>query len=794
MQELRSPLQQGRRVIVRDEPWLVVDAERFDDVAVVALRGVGPDNLGETMSVLSPFDAVRAPKHQTQIVPRPRRETLQAAVSAISGAAEWSNCWTAAQAAIELRAWQLAPARAVLNGACRVLIADEVGLGKTIEALLIFTELRARGLARRILVLTPASIRDQWAHEARSRFGLSATVFDQISLAAATAALPIGVNPWVTAPLIITSIDLVKRPEVRAALDEVAPDVLIVDEAHHLTPGTDRGAVVADLATRTPWVVLLTATPHSGDDAAFRYLCGLGAASSDTSDLTTFRRRSQDVRGGPPRRIHRIAVATTAEERALLDETVAYAIAVWSGPGGSGARLVASVIARRAASWAGAARHTLERRLALIAGTIASELQPGLPWEDCSDEAGLDDETLATPGLAARNDETAWLQRLIVLAGRAAAQSSKLNLIRRLLRRTREHVLIFSEYRDVALSIAAGLRDLASVAVLHGALTPAERQHVTASFNGGCLRVLVATDAAGEGVNLQCRCRLVINVELPWSPLRLEQRIGRVDRIGQTRRVHALHLAHRDSFEDTVLARLDARRARAEREAETRGVASGDGVAAAILGDRAIALDDRAALPTFGIGFDEPRDAVVAEHLRVFAANPGGEWSADALVTTAPPGRASRSAAVILLFGVDVVDGRQQIVQRDVVALRLACPSAAGGLSMSRVRLLLRRDDVHRAISARMENRLAAADHSVSRIAVGLDARIAALRAAISRRHSPQPIQTSLFDRREEQRSRAREAAVSRWMAHLDRHHEAARSLPVLTAQPPRLVAAWIGE
>ena len=206
-----------------------------------------------------------------------RDAVLRVAAAAIAGSASWSDCWTAGSARIDLRPWQLEPARAAIAGASRLLLADAVGLGKTIQAGLILAELMARGLAQRILILTPASLRAQWASELSAKFGLVAAVFDHSALAEAAANLPVGVNPWKTASIVVSSIDLVKRPEVRSALDEVPFDALVVDEAHHLTPGTDRSAVVVDLAGRTPWVVLATATPHSGDEAAYRFLHSIGA-------------------------------------------------------------------------------------------------------------------------------------------------------------------------------------------------------------------------------------------------------------------------------------------------------------------------------------------------------------------------------------------------------------------------------------------------------------------------------------------------------------------------------------
>ena len=171
--------------------------------------------------------------------------------------------------------------------------------------------------------------------------------------------------------------------------------------------------------------------------------------------------------------------------------------------------------------------------------------------------------SLAVAGLDDRSREIAWLERLVLLAAAASARSSKVDVVRRLLQRTHEPLIVFSEYRDVVRTVSSRIADLSTVAVLHGGLSAAERRHQLAAFTQGRARTLVTTDAAGEGLNLQARCRLVVNLELPWNPLTLEQRIGRVDRLGQKRRVHAIQLLHRQSFEEIVAARFEERRARA---------------------------------------------------------------------------------------------------------------------------------------------------------------------------------------------------------------------------------------
>ena len=172
---------------------------------------------------------------------------------------------------------------------------------------------------------------------------------------------------------------------------------------------------------------------------------------------------------------------------------------------------------------------------------------------------------LAAPGLADRARERRWLGALADAAAAAAGDERKIAALVRLIRRAREPAIVFTEYRDTLERVAEAIARLAPVARLHGgAHAPGARRGARA-LRRRRARVLVATDAAGEGLNLQARCRWVIDFELPWTPARLEQRVGRVDRIGQTRRVHALHLVARDTAEALVVSRLVARAGRARR-------------------------------------------------------------------------------------------------------------------------------------------------------------------------------------------------------------------------------------
>jgi superfamily II DNA or RNA helicase len=555
------PIQAGATVRVRGELWRLARTDSFERCSVLTLEGRDSSNRGGRLRVLTPFDRL-SPVRSGRWRQRRRRAVLASALAAVATARPAGGIWTAAQAAIDLHAYQLAPAMAVLAGATRLLLADGVGLGKTIQAGLILAELRERGWVERALIVCPAGLRSGWIAELSSRFGIDAVTFDQDGVAETVASLPPGVNPWTTAPTAVVSIDFIKRADVLAAALAVPFDVLIVDEAHHLTPGTERGRAVEQLARQTPWCVFASATPHSGDQAAFDFLCSIGAHADP---IAIFRRSRVDAGVAGCRRTHALPVRSGAAEAWLLAAVDRYAEAIWGARGRTdpGAQLLAIMLARRAASSVLAIERTLARRLSILHGQREAT-QSRLPWEE-EDTDAEDPILLSLSGLDDPSEEKATVAALVA-AARSCGPGSKIRRALRIAARVREPVIVFTEFRDtvdaVLSCVPAGLR----AAGLHGAMATPERQQVVAAFNTGDLDLLVATDAAGEGLNLHHRCRLVIDLELPWNPLRLEQRVGRVDRLGQQRRVHAVRLFHPGGIEARVLGHLRARQRRADLE------------------------------------------------------------------------------------------------------------------------------------------------------------------------------------------------------------------------------------
>jgi superfamily II DNA or RNA helicase len=610
----------GDLVCVREGVWRVMEVRAFARGHAAAaldtggltrtrvLRLIGADALNrwQPCTLLEPFDRPR----RVDAVTAPRvvsRARWIRTCAALIGASPPAGCPAAiADAQVTLMPHQIDPVLTVLGGhASRLLLADAVGLGKTIQASLLLRELRTRGCGGRVLILVPSGLRDQWRQELSHRAGLRADIIDAAALVARTRELPPDVNPWSLPGILIVSLDFIKQPSVLHGASAIVWDLLIVDEAHNLAEGTGRLAAADLLARHSRHVVLLTATPHHGSDDAFATLCRIGQLherrqideqgqiqiheqSHEHGDpIAIFRRTRRTIGLGRTRKVHVLRVTPTKQERWLHALLARYTGRVEREHGsittGGAAVLAMSVLLKRASSSAASLERSLRRRLVLLDGSALPvpdvPSQPTLPFGNESDECdGCDDDlpdgepshVLGAPGLRSARVERAWLTLLIEASRNAARAESKPRALARFLRRCREPALIYTEYRDTLTHLARTLSATSSSAgdqrdqpaMLHGGSSANERRTALARFAAGDARVLLTTDAAGEGLNLHHRCRLIINIEIPWNPNRLEQRIGRVDRLGQTRTVHAIHLVGAGTPEEQMLTRLTGRVAR----------------------------------------------------------------------------------------------------------------------------------------------------------------------------------------------------------------------------------------
>jgi superfamily II DNA or RNA helicase len=654
----------GDIVRARQRTWRVTDIRSYDGCRVLGLTETRT-KAGLRRELLTAFDHVEVVREPSTVPRRVSRSRWRRAVRALFARSGLPGLLRTADAArIDILPYQLEPAVAVLRGdGCRLLIADEVGLGKTIQACLLIAELRGRGSAERVLVLAPPGLRDQWHRELRDRFQIDGAIVDFRSVRERLCTIPPDVNPWATWRVAIASVDYVKRPEVLRAVLEANWDVVVVDEAHCVANDGERRQAAAALAARAAYVISLTATPHSGNAAAFESLCSLG---SQNDRLLIFRRSRHVLVAHARRHIHRLHVRSTALERRMLARLEAFKRAL-EEEHVDGARdmwIALAVLHKRAYSSAHALHLSVIRRLNVVRAPLPG-VQMQLPLVDCGEAS--DDEAPdwhASLALADPDRERRLLSALAHAAASATQSESKILAIRRLLRRIDEPAIVFTEYRDTLAWLARQLSEPALQ--LHGGLSRRERLAAVDAFTRGDARLLLATDAAGEGLNLHHRCRVVINLELPWNPMRLEQRIGRVDRIGQQRAVHAFHLVGANTGETTLLDELRARIARAQ---ATIGAAD--------------PLDGALDTPLDGVLGSERVD-VRAEVSRLHLARALGvtndEHKRPLVVKSRSKTRTRLGGRTLSLWESEVTDGDERPISSHVVGVTgpIACEDVAG--------------------------------------------------------------------------------------------------------------------
>ncbi len=394
--------------------------------------------------------------------------------------------------------------------------------------------------------------------------------------------------------------------------------------------------------------------------------------------------------------------------------------------------------------------------------------QLSLPLED-EDQLGEDNEPesiLGAPGLADATDERLWLEAIIDAAGEAARRESKIARLIRLLSRIKEPAIVFTEYRDTLTRIQDAVRDChPDISMLHGGLTATERSAVQRRFNQeGSL--LLATDAAAEGLNLHSRCRTVIHFELPWSPARLEQRTGRVDRIGQSRVVHEIVLVASDTAERLVLAPLARRAARAARFGSDRprllAALSESRVAAAVMEGTPVepataSLDSQTVHPPGSLrtsaSLEADRLADLRSWQRSAARRPVFAIPAtvlDATTRSLPPG-----IVHVCTLALTAQDGAN--VHHEIVAVHRAVDVRAVR-TPAEVRAVIASIDLDRlapSLMAIFRDRLEQVGDSCARVAAALSDREHVIgSAAVSA--ARQLVQAGLFDRRTIRASRDR--------------------------------------
>jgi SNF2 family DNA or RNA helicase len=439
---------------------------------------------------------------------------------------------------------QIAAVKTVLNRMRgRALLADEVGLGKTVEAAIILAELWRRRLVRRVLVLAPPGLVTQWQEELRRKACLDFVSHDAELFRQA------GREAWQRFERVVASFHTAKRPEHARMIEAVPYDLVIVDEAHHLRNARTVLWQFVNRLRRT-YLLLLTATPVQNDlDELFNLVTLLQPGQLSTlrafrrdhvtrgdrrqpRDPDGLRRLLTDVmvrnrRGTTAvaltRRVARtVSVAPTSAEHALYTALSEF-LRRCCRAGGEITRMMAQTVQMELGSSPRAAAATLER--------LGKGTQPGPLLRD--------------------------LERFHEQA-RTVGEDAKSRALLSLVRTWPDKLLVFTRFRATQEHLVEVLREAGEpIALYHGALRRAEKDAAIRAFEGPA-RILISTEAGGEGRNLQFAHGLV-NYDLPWNPMRIEQRIGRLSRVGQTRDVHVFNLVAAGTLEETLLEVLDAK-------------------------------------------------------------------------------------------------------------------------------------------------------------------------------------------------------------------------------------------
>lgn len=649
-----APPKMGEIVRVRSRRYLVADvvpAPRPEDQTLVHLSCLEDDAEGEELSVLweKELDSERMTGESWAKLTEGQFDNPRD-FAAYYHTLRW-NTVTATdptlfqapyRAGIKIDAYQLEPLRkALLLPRVNLFIADDVGLGKTIEAGLIVRELLMRQRIRRIVVAAPPSVVLQWKDELDQRFGLTFVVFDRDYVRRMRQERGFGVNPWTTHSRFIVSHHLLRDEDYASPLRDWLGDfnpqsLLILDEAHNAAPASGtRYAVdsqftksIRELAPRFEHRLFLSATPHNGHSNSFsslleildpqRFCRGVPVEAAKQLEPVMVRRLKEDLRliqgGFPKRHIVEVAIDGLKPDDAQLllpqlldDYREARKERLQDAPKSvqNAAQLVLCSLQKRLLSSIEAFASTLRvhrqafEKAALAGGpglqsrpmpaeAKASALRPLLQSPGADDDAADDSEEdvsaaesaameAATANSVAGTPPDAFAKERALLAqmsevadaARGQADSRVKRLIDWCKANPDKRVLIFTEYADtkrylerqLRAALTAGRDADPRIATFHGGMPEDSREDIKRAFNAdpasNPLRVLIATDAAREGVNLQNHCADLFHFDVPWNPSRLEQRNGRIDRkLQKSSDVRCHYFVYAQRPEDRVLKAL----------------------------------------------------------------------------------------------------------------------------------------------------------------------------------------------------------------------------------------------
>ncbi len=466
----------------------------------------------------------------------------------------------------------------------RLLIADDVGLGKTIEAGLIISELMQRGKVKRILILTPANLKEQWQEAMEYFFHIDSKIISSLSRKEYEKQLPAGANPWQYFQVVIASIDYAKAPEIKHLIQEQNWDLVLVDEVHlcsrpHATfksaKQMKRYELIRDLG-KIPNVLFLTATPHNGYTDSFASILEIlnNKIVTVTSGNTFLNKpaakynvcqrnrkkledwyKKQNKKSPFPKRIAREIFVDVNESKKLAAcyaQVLEYGDRLLVKSQNSGrqhniATWVAFHLQKRAISSPYALVCSIENRLHSLKEKVytedTDEEELSGSVQDLFFEDRLNDEMASSKLDKELLDETdkIMLEELLKLAKSVKTsddvkfQELKNKVIPELFQIDNK-IIVFTKYKDTLDYLESNLTGNGyDIFTMHGDLSLNKRHEIFLNFENSKKAILIATDVISEGLNLQRLASCIIHYELPWNPNRLEQRNGRIDRIGQQR-------------------------------------------------------------------------------------------------------------------------------------------------------------------------------------------------------------------------------------------------------------------
>jgi superfamily II DNA or RNA helicase len=578
---------------------------------LVTLSSIDEDGLGEELEVvweIEPGAQVIERAGLPTITGQDDSDTLEAFLDAVRWGAATNADRGFLQApfrsGVSIEDFQLDPlVRAIDMARVNLLIADDVGLGKTIEAGLVIQEMLLRHRARTVLVICPASLQEKWRVEMLEKFGLEFRVVDTAYIKQLRRERGIHANPWTSHPRLIASMDWVKSGEGLRAMRDVLPlhpghprkfDMLVVDEAHNIAPAASAHYALESQRTRFIRLIsphfqhrlFLTATPHNGYTESFTSLLELLDDQRFARNIlpderqlgqVMIRRLKSDLVDAagkplyPPRNLRALSISYSDEEREIHKKLADYCVSrdrVAKETGSTfGTAFINQLLKKRLFSSPAAFASTLEKHIVTLTSGAKPKVQDAMAErilrkailkvdEDYANDQDVENAQSEAVEEASRrvaplsNEQQRMLGELRQWAQRAKNQTdSKAKSVLEWLSANlkpggqwnNRRVILFTEYRsthqwmhEILASNGFGGERLG---LLHGGLTLDEREPIKAAFQASPkdspVRILLATDAASEGIDLQNYCNCLIHLEIPYNPNVMEQRNGRIDRHGQ---------------------------------------------------------------------------------------------------------------------------------------------------------------------------------------------------------------------------------------------------------------------